>query len=142
VQGPLQNGPPDKARLIIFREWNYVGALVSNDVKIDGKVTGTLSNGSFLAVDRESGFPQITIVNDFLTLDFQYSFKVEAGKTYFLQIWPHGDFGSPAQLLFNSLVSPEGVADFCGPSWCLRNEDAAESLPKLRSLTLGSAPKK
>jgi len=139
-QAALQNVPPSKARIVIFRPWHYGGLLVSSDIKLDGQVVGRLSNGSFSTVDHDPGFPQMTLVNGFLTKDFEYAFKVEAGKIYYLEVWPYNSsgFGGPGQVAVDSLFVPsQSTANYCGPQWCVRQEDAAEALPKLSSLNRG-----
>jgi hypothetical protein len=139
-QAALQSVPPDKARIVIFRPWRYAGLLISSDIKIDGQVIGRLSNGSFSMVDHDPGFPQMTLVNGFLTKNFEYTFKVEAGKTYYLEFWGYNStgFGGPGQVAVDSMLVPsQSTANYCGPQWCVRQEDAAEALPKLSSLSRG-----
>jgi hypothetical protein len=139
-QAAIQNVPPGKARIVIFRPWRYVGALVSSDIKVDGKVIGRLGNGSFSTVDHDPGGPEIILPNGFLMKDFQYSFSVEAGKIYYLEVWAYNSsgFGGPGQVAVDSLFVPgQSTASYCGPQWCVRREDAAEALPKLSSLSRG-----
>lgn len=141
VRASLQDVPPGKARVVLFRQSRFVGIMVSKDIKIDSKTIGALSDGSFLIADHEPGEIEVTVVNDFLSKDFQFAFKVEGGKTYYVELDQSGTMELPlGGGGFVPLTVGADVSRFCGPGWCAGLEDEAEALPKLSSLTRGSPP--
>lgn len=129
--------PANEARLVFFRERGYFGSLVSKDIKIDDKPAGSLSNGSYFVTHHAAGRVRVTVVNDLLSPDYHFSFEVEGGKTYYLELHANASMedGAPTAALLQAKHP-----DFCGPGWCTGREDAAEALPKLRKLGLVVAP--
>lgn len=130
----------EQARIIIFRGSQLQGYFSSYDVKIDDKVIGSLSDGSFLVANHPEGSVKITKVNDFLTKDFDFSINVVAGKTYYLEFEMNGTTVIVGGGIFIPVINRAQHPQYCSPGICAGLQDAAEALPKLRNLTRGSQP--
>lgn len=133
MQSYLPAVPAGEARIVLFRQPNYFGMAVWKDIRIDGRPMGSLASGSFIVARHAPGQVRVTMVNDFLTPDYGFSFTVEAGKTTYVEFQPNASVADGA--LMALLVRAEHP-EFCGPGWCAAREDAAEALPKLRGLKL------
>ena len=77
------------ARMYFLREQGVLGALGGStpaaEVKVDGKTVGTVTNGSYIFVDRSPG-PYKLSVQSGISLAFETEVQVEAGKAYYFNI--------------------------------------------------------
>ncbi len=92
-----------QARLYFLREKGIVGALggptKAAEVKVDGKAVGTVTNGSYIFVDRPPGSHQLSLENG-VSMAFETDVEVEAGREYFFNIGVPST-GAPGQVLLN-----------------------------------------
>ncbi len=91
------------ARMYFLREQGVLGALGGTapaaEIKVDGKTVGSVTNGSYIFVDRAPGPYQLS-VQSALTLAFETEVQVEAGKAYYFNIGVPKT-GAPGQDLLN-----------------------------------------
>jgi Protein of unknown function (DUF2846) len=77
------------ARIYFLREKGVLGALGGTvpaaEVKVDGKTVGTVTNGSYIFVDRSPGLHKLS-VQSALTLAFETEVQIEAGGAYYFNI--------------------------------------------------------
>jgi hypothetical protein len=77
------------ARLYFLREKGVLGALGGTtptaEIKIDGKAVGSVTNGSYIFVDRPPGGYKLAVQSG-LSMTFETTAQVEAGKEYYFNI--------------------------------------------------------
>jgi hypothetical protein len=91
------------ARMYFLREKGMLGALGGTvptaEVKVDGKTVGSVTNGSYIFVDRSPGLYKLS-VQSALTLAFETEVQVEADRAYYFNIGVPKT-GAPGQDLLN-----------------------------------------
>ncbi|GEM_PF-848210 len=83
----LANSNPNKGSIFVYRDKAFAGVLNQYDVMINGKLAGSLPDGSFFAVETDPG--EIKIEPDTFTkfgLGKGTSITVEKGKSYCLKL--------------------------------------------------------
>jgi len=77
------------ARMYFLREKGVLGALggraVAAEVKVNGKPVGSVTNGSYIFVDRSPGSYRLSVQTG-ISLAFETDVQVEAGKAYYFNI--------------------------------------------------------
>jgi hypothetical protein len=58
------------------------------DIKVDGKLVGSLATGSYLVVDRLPGPHKITVYGLIDPSGFEADINVEPGKSYYFELGP------------------------------------------------------
>jgi Protein of unknown function (DUF2846) len=78
-----------QARMYFLREQGALGALggaaPAAEIKVDGKTVGSVTNGSYIFVDRPPG-PYKLSVQAGISMAFETDVQVEAGKAYYFNI--------------------------------------------------------
>lgn len=77
------------ARMYFLREQGVLGALggaaPAAEIRVDGKPVGSVTNGSYIFVDRPPGLFKLSVRNG-ISLAFETETRVEAGGTYYFNI--------------------------------------------------------
>ncbi|WP_029584227.1 DUF2846 domain-containing protein [Bradyrhizobium sp. URHD0069] len=77
------------ARMYFLREQGVLGALggaaPAAEIKIDGKAVGSVTNGSYIFVDRSPGLHKLSVQSG-ISLAFETEVQVEAGRAYYFNI--------------------------------------------------------
>lgn len=76
------------ARMYFMREQGVLGAMggaVGAEVKVDGKPVGSVTNGSYIFVDRPPGTYKLSVQSG-LSMAFETEARVESGGTYYFNI--------------------------------------------------------
>ncbi|WP_167558960.1 DUF2846 domain-containing protein [Bradyrhizobium canariense] len=78
------------ARLYFLREKAIIGAMggtaAAAEIKVDGKVVGSVTNGSYFFVDRPPGSYKLSVKNAMSLAAFDTDVQVEAGREYYFNI--------------------------------------------------------
>jgi hypothetical protein len=85
-----QNRAPDarQARIHFIRHDILLKQLGSADIKIDGKLVGSLVTGSHLVVDRPPGPHTITVYGSIDGTGFSSEVNVQPGMSYYYELGP------------------------------------------------------
>jgi hypothetical protein len=84
-----QNRPPDphQGRLYFIRSPNFMGKTgVANDIRIDGKLIGSLAASSYIAVDRPPGRHTIAIYGVRDPVGFETDIQIEPFVSYYFEV--------------------------------------------------------
>jgi hypothetical protein len=105
-----QSGQRDArlARMYFLREKGMIGALggtaAAAEIRVDGKVVGSLTNGSYFFVDRPPGAYKLTVKTALALAAFDTDVRVDAGREYFFNIgFPTS--GAPGTDLLNQVAA-------------------------------------
>jgi len=95
------------ARMYFLREKAVIGALGGTtpaaEIKVDGKTVGSVTNGSYIFVDRSPG-PYKLSVQTGISLAFETEVQVEAGRAYYFNIGVPTS-GAPGRDLLNQIYA-------------------------------------
>ena len=85
-----QNQPLDtrQARLHFIRNPALIRQIGSADIKVDGKLVGSLTTGSYLVVDRPPGPHKITVYGSIDPTGFEADINVGPGVSYYYELEP------------------------------------------------------
>jgi hypothetical protein len=106
-ESQLKQRDARSARFYFLREKGLLGAMggtaAAVEVKVDGKVVGSLNNGFYFFVDRPPGTHKLSVDGKVsMAMAFETDVDVEAGQSYYFNIGPAGS--SPGQTLVNQAV--------------------------------------
>ena len=77
------------ARMYFLREQGVLGALGGGapaaEIKVDGRPVGSVTNGSYIFVDRSPGLYKLAVQSG-ISMAFETEAQVEAGKAYYFNI--------------------------------------------------------
>lgn len=120
-----------QARLHFIRHPAILRQIGTADIKVDGKLVGSLATGSYLIVDRSPGPHKITVYGLIDPSGFEADINVEPGKSYYFELGPimrmnidtlnyavmgvtgkpiAGRFGANSPFMFYSLDATAGAA--------------------------------
>jgi hypothetical protein len=86
--------------IYFLRPMPILGWATAPDIKLDGRVVGELSVGSYLAVSAPRGQHKIEVKGGSLfDGGYESELQVESGKSYFIEIGPKGEEAPGAQLI-------------------------------------------
>jgi len=95
------------ARIYFLREKGIIGALggtaAATEIKVDEKVVGSVTNGSYIFVDRPPGFHKLS-VKTALSMAFETDVQVAAGREYYFNIGVPTT-GAPGTDLLNQVAA-------------------------------------
>jgi hypothetical protein len=95
------------ARIYFLREKGVLGALGGStpaaEIKVDGKTVGSVTNGSYIFVDRSPGLYKLSVQSG-ISLAFETEAQVEAGRAYYFNIGVPTT-GAPGQDLLNQVYA-------------------------------------
>jgi len=78
-----------QARMYFLREQGVLGALggkaAAAEIKVDGKTVGSVTNGSYIFVDRPPGLYKLSVQAG-ISMAFETDLQAEAGKAYYFNI--------------------------------------------------------
>jgi hypothetical protein len=85
-----QDQPLDtrQARLYFIRQPMLTGQLGSVDIKIDGKLIGSLGTANYIAADRSPGPHKITVYGVIDPTGFEADIQIEPGLSYYFELGP------------------------------------------------------
>ena len=85
-----QNQPLDtsQARLHFIRQPAILSTLGSADIKIDGKLVGSLAADSYIVADRPPGPHRITVYGPMNTAGFEADIQIEPRVSYYFELGP------------------------------------------------------
>jgi Protein of unknown function (DUF2846) len=96
------------ARLYFLREKGMIGALggtaAAAEIKVDGKIVGSVTNGSYFFVDRPPGAHRLTVKTALALAAFDTDVRVDAGREYFFNIGVPTS-GAPGTDLLNQIAA-------------------------------------
>jgi hypothetical protein len=129
------------ATIYFLRPMPVLGWATAPDIKLDGRLVGELSVGSYLVVSAPRGEHRIQVQGG-LDGGYESELQVEAGKSYFIEVGPRGDPAPGAQLITrvfsgNTLGQPMPGRGFMGAYvfFLLDAEDGRAKLANLRKIT-------
>jgi hypothetical protein len=120
-----------QARLYFIRHPAILRQIGSADIKVDGKLVGSVATGAYLVVDRSPGPHKITVYGLIDPTGFETDIHVEPGKSYYFELGPivrinidtftyasmgvsgkplPGRFGANSPFMFYSLDATAGAA--------------------------------
>jgi Protein of unknown function (DUF2846) len=77
------------ARMYFLHEQGVIGALSATtpaaEIKVDGKPVGSVTNGSYIFVDRPPGLHKLSVQSG-ISLAFETEVQVDAGRAYYFNI--------------------------------------------------------
>ncbi|MGH7767643.1 MAG: DUF2846 domain-containing protein [Candidatus Binatia bacterium] len=91
--------PPDRARIIIFRESD--GNFRSVELDVDDQIIGKLAGGEFIVEESAPGERRMTVS---LKGEFTIKMKLEAGQTYYIRVSPREERSTYRLIGFFSAV--------------------------------------
>lgn len=92
------------ATIYFLRPLPVLGWATKPDIKLDDRLVGELSVGSYLVVSCPRGQHKIGVRGGGLEGGFETQLQVESGKSYYLEVGPAGQ-PAPGAQLFNRLVN-------------------------------------
>jgi Protein of unknown function (DUF2846) len=103
IESQSKQRDPQLARMYFLREQGVLGALggttAAAEIKVDGKTVGSVTNGSYIFVDRSPGLHKLSVQTG-LSLAFETEVQVETGRAYYFNIGAPKT-GAPGQDLVN-----------------------------------------
>jgi hypothetical protein len=92
---------PRLARLYFLREKGLWASEAG--IKIDDRLVGSVSKGTYFSIEKPPGRYKITCVNP-VSADYEAEVQIEGGHTYYFGVGTHQS-GPPVQSLLNHVVS-------------------------------------
>jgi hypothetical protein len=131
-----QSAPADKARIIFFRPYDFVGSLRTVPIDVDGKAVIRLGNRGFASVDIVPGEHEIASSIWDIPGRFAMTVKIEGGQIYYIQVSPRKEDMKYAWLagfgLIGGLIAVS-LQDKNGP-FILEPVEAEKATPLLSEL--------
>ena len=133
-----QSAPADKARIIFFRLYDFVGSLRTVPIDIDGKTVARLGYNGFATVDIVPGEHEIASSIWDIPGRFAMNIKIEDGQIYYIQVSPRKEDMKHAWLASFGLIGgliAVSMQDKDGP-FILEPVEAEKAIPLLTELKL------
>jgi hypothetical protein len=113
--------------MYFLREEGVLGALGGTtpaaEIKVDGKAVGSVTNGSYIFVERSPGIHKLSVQAG-LSLAFETDVQVDAGREYYFNIGVPKT-GAPGQDLLNQVYAGGKGEEMQGQSPLMRGFSAA-----------------
>jgi hypothetical protein len=97
-----------QARIYFLREKGILGAMggtaAAAEIKVDGKVVGSVTSGSYFFVDRPPGVHKLSVKTALAFMAYETDVQVDAGKEYFFNVGVPRS-GAPGTDLLNQSFS-------------------------------------
>jgi len=120
-QGKSFNPPFSKGNLYIVRG-SVFGSGILFQVNVDGKVRGAIAEETYLLVELTPGNHTVSVITEDSS-DFT-SLNINAGKNYFVEVKPTGNWRWPSSELTN--ISVTSISDPDGRNLVQKSERAQD----------------
>ena len=114
-----QDQPPDtrQARLYFMRQPTFVGKLGAADIKIDGKLVGSLAAGTYFVADRPPGSHKITVYGAIDSVGSEADINVQPGISYYFELGPNAVRTNMDRFIYDSMgITGQPVPGRVGPN--------------------------
>jgi hypothetical protein len=91
--------------IYFLRPTPVMGWATKPDIKVDGRLVGELSVGSYLVVSCPHGQHSLSVRGGGLEGGFETQLQVESGKSYFIEVGPNQNGQAIGQQLIGRLIS-------------------------------------
>ncbi len=102
VASSIPSVPPNKSRVYFYRPDTMLGAAVTSDINLNGRVVGKSERGSFFFVDENPGTCTVATSTE---VEKQLTFVLEPGQTRYVRT--SVSFGAFVGRINPELVAPE-----------------------------------
>jgi Protein of unknown function (DUF2846) len=116
VESHVQPLDAHQARIYIIRQPSVLSSLGAPDIKVDGRLVGTLAVGSYLVVDRPPGSHRITVYGALDSVGFETEMAVGPGVSYYLELGPIVKTNIDGFRLDSMGITGQPVAGHGGPN--------------------------